>query len=41
VSRVLVFLASDANDYVTGSTYAIDGGSSLWGDVLQIDDPKE
>jgi citronellol/citronellal dehydrogenase len=41
VSRVLVFLASDRNDYVTGSTYYIDGGSSLWGDVLQIDDPNE
>jgi citronellol/citronellal dehydrogenase len=41
VSRVLVFLASDKSDYVTGSTYAIDGGSSLWGDVLQIDEPKE
>lgn len=39
VSRVLVFLASDKNDYVTGSTYTIDGGSSLWGDVFPIDDP--
>lgn len=40
VSRVVVFLASDANDYVTGSTYAIDGGSSLWGDVWPIEEPK-
>jgi citronellol/citronellal dehydrogenase len=41
VSRVIVFLASDANDFVTGSTYAIDGGSSLWGDVWPIEDPKQ
>lgn len=39
VSRVIVFLASDKNDYVTGSTYYIDGGRSLWGDVFPIDDP--
>lgn len=38
VSRVIVFLASEANDYVTGSTYYIDGGASLWGDVWQIDE---
>ena len=40
VSRVIVFLASDKNDYVTGSTYYIDGGGSLWGDVFPIDDPE-
>ena len=40
VSRVIVFLASDQNDYITGSTYYIDGGGSLWGDVWPIDDPK-
>ncbi len=40
VSRVVVFLASRANDYVTGSTYYIDGGSSLWGDLWPIEDPK-
>jgi citronellol/citronellal dehydrogenase len=40
VSRVVVFLASSANDYVTGSTYYIDGGSSLWGDLWPIEDPK-
>ncbi len=38
VARVIVFLASDLADYVTGSTYYIDGGSSLWGDILSIDD---
>lgn len=41
VSRVIVFLASDANDYVTGSTYYIDGGSSLWGDVWPIEEPEK
>jgi citronellol/citronellal dehydrogenase len=39
VARVIVFLATDQNDYVTGSTYYVDGGSSLWGDVFPIDDP--
>lgn len=38
VSRVVVFLASHLNDYVTGSTYYIDGGSSLWGDIWSIED---
>ena len=38
VARVIVFLASDFADYVTGSTYYIDGGSSLWGDIWSIDD---
>jgi len=41
VSRVLVFLASDQNDYVTGSTYYIDGGGSLWGDVWPIAEPEK
>lgn len=36
VSRLVVFLASDRNDFVTGSTYYIDGGGSLWGDVWDI-----
>jgi citronellol/citronellal dehydrogenase len=40
VSRVIVFLSSDANDFVTGATYYIDGGGSLWGDVWPIEDPK-
>jgi citronellol/citronellal dehydrogenase len=41
VSRVIVFLASDTNDYVTGSTYYVDGGSSLWGDVWPIEEPQK
>ena len=40
VSRVVVFLASRENDYVTGSTYYVDGGSSLWGDIWPIEDPN-
>ena len=39
VSRVIVFLASSANDFVTGSIYGIDGGGPLWGDVWTIPDP--
>ena len=38
-ARVIVFLASDQNDYITGSTYYIDGGGSLWGDVWPIEEP--
>jgi NAD(P)-dependent dehydrogenase (short-subunit alcohol dehydrogenase family) len=40
VSRVIVFLASDQNDFVTGSVYAIDGGMPLWGDIWTIPDPQ-
>jgi peroxisomal trans-2-enoyl-CoA reductase len=39
VARLIVFLSSHLNDYVTGSTYYIDGGQSLWGDIWPIDDP--
>jgi citronellol/citronellal dehydrogenase len=38
-SRVIVFLASDRNDFVTGSTYYVDGGGSLWGNVWPIEEP--
>jgi NAD(P)-dependent dehydrogenase (short-subunit alcohol dehydrogenase family) len=40
VSRVIVFLASGANDFITGATYYVDGGGSLWGDVWPIEEPK-
>jgi citronellol/citronellal dehydrogenase len=39
VARVIVFLASDQNDFVTGSIYRVDGGQRLWGDIWQIPDP--
>jgi NAD(P)-dependent dehydrogenase (short-subunit alcohol dehydrogenase family) len=41
VARVIVFLASHLNDYVTGSVYTIDGGSSLWGDIWSIEEPDQ
>lgn len=40
VSRVIVFLASDQNDFVTGSIYGVDGGMPLWGDIWSIPDPQ-
>lgn len=38
VARVIVFLASDNNDFVTGAVWGIDGGQPLWGDVWTIPD---
>lgn len=40
VARVILFLASDRNDFVTGSIYTVDGGQPLWGDVWPIADPE-
>lgn len=39
VARVIVFLASSFNDFVTGSVYQVDGGQALWGDIWTIDEP--
>lgn len=39
VSRLILFLASDQNDFVTGAVYRIDGGASLWGDIWSIPEP--
>lgn len=39
VSRVVVLLASDSIDFVTGATWYVDGGGSLWGDVWPIEEP--
>ncbi len=41
VARVIVFLASHLNDFVTGSVYRVDGGQALWGDVWMIDEPRD
>jgi citronellol/citronellal dehydrogenase len=40
VARVILFLASDQNDFVTGSVYGIDGGQALWGDIWSIPEPE-
>ena len=41
VARVIVFLASDKNDFVTGAVFPVDGGQPLWGDIWPIDEPSE
>jgi len=38
VSHLIAYLASKAADFVTGQTFYIDGGQSLWGDVFPIRD---
>ncbi|MEO7095372.1 MAG: SDR family oxidoreductase [Polyangiales bacterium] len=38
VARLMVFMASDQLDFVTGETWYIDGGQKLWGDVWQLPD---
>jgi citronellol/citronellal dehydrogenase len=42
VARVILFLASDRNDFVTGSILRVDGGQALWGDIWPIaEEPAE
>lgn len=38
VAHLVTFLASPAADFITGSTYYIDGGASLWGDMFPLPD---
>lgn len=38
VARVIVFLASEQLDFVTGETWYVDGGQKLWGDVWEVPD---
>ena len=37
VAHLTVYLCLDASDYITGSTFYIDGGASLWGNIWEID----
>ena len=39
-ARVIIFLASDQNDFVTGAIYTVDGGMPLWGDIWTIPEPE-
>ncbi|MCK6587989.1 MAG: SDR family oxidoreductase [Polyangiaceae bacterium] len=41
VARVILFLASDQNDFITGSIYGVDGGQPLWGDLWPIPEPEQ
>lgn len=36
VAHLIVYLCSTASSFVTGQTFYIDGGQSLWGDMWQI-----
>jgi NAD(P)-dependent dehydrogenase (short-subunit alcohol dehydrogenase family) len=38
VAHLIVYLASTFADFVTGQTFYIDGGQSLWGDIWPIPD---
>jgi citronellol/citronellal dehydrogenase len=41
IARVIIFLASPENDFVTGQVWGVDGGQPLWGDIWMIPDPTE
>ena len=41
IARVIVFLASHTNDFVTGQVWGVDGGQPLWGDIWPIPEPGE
>ena len=38
VAHLIAYLGSRAADFVTGQTFTIDGGASLWGDTWLIPD---
>ncbi len=39
IARVIIFLASFDNDFVTGQVWGVDGGQPLWGDIWPIAEP--
>ena len=39
VAWMVTYLAGPAGDYITGQTFCIDGGKTLWGDMWPIPDP--
>mgnify|MGYP002630648235 CR=1 FL=1 len=39
IAWLVAYLASPAGEYVTGETWTVDGGASLWGDLWPIPDP--
>ncbi len=39
VAKVILFLASRENDFITGAVYGVDGGMPLWGDIWSIPEP--
>ncbi len=41
VAELVVYLTTDAADFVTGETWYIDGGAHLWGDTWMIPDHGE
>jgi citronellol/citronellal dehydrogenase len=38
VAEMVAYLLTKAADYVTGQTFYIDGGQSLWGDIWELDE---
>lgn len=39
IAWLVAYLASPAGDYVTGQTWAVEGGKDLWGDTWPVPDP--